>query len=193
MNELNIKSYDDLLDDTENTWELEESLEELLFDCDDMLEETVSHSYLRPISKGDIIMANNGRSQRKYGMNVTSPHRIFIIEDASGKYGSRIFKGYLLSSQTRKANFYNEHFPNNIYIDDYATILAKGPQHNTEAFINLSDLYVIEERRMDRSHGGFWKGHAKQEFIDFIDSAAKSLRSGESIGSMHWIDGKATK
>jgi hypothetical protein len=193
MNNLNIKNYDDLLNDTENTWDLEENLEELLFDCEDMLTETVSSSYLRPISKGDIIMASNGKSQRKHGMDVMSPHRIFIVEDATGEYGSRIFKGYLLSSQVRKANYYNDHFPDNIYIDNYSTILAKGPQHDTEAFIKLSDLYVIDEQRMDRSHGGFWKGHAKQEFIDFIDAAAATRRSGKAIGNLHWIDGKATK
>ena len=36
--ETKIKTYDDLLKDTENTWDLEESLEELLFEADGMLE-----------------------------------------------------------------------------------------------------------------------------------------------------------
>lgn len=184
----NIKTYADLIADTENTWEVEESLEELLFDCDSMLEEAVGKSYSMPIKKGDIIMANNGTSNRERGMPVLSPHRIFIIEDATGELGSRIFKGYLMSSQVRKANYYNKAFPNNVYIEDYASILARGPMNHKEAFINLSDLYVIEERLMDRE-GGLWKGHAKQEFIEFIDNAVAAISEGKPAGDSYWLVG----
>jgi hypothetical protein len=59
------KTYDDLLADTENTWDYEESLEEALFECDNMLEEAVSRSHQLPVRKGDIIMANNGVSDRE--------------------------------------------------------------------------------------------------------------------------------
>ena len=181
------KNTDDLFADTENTWDYEESLEELLFDCDNVLEETMAQSHTLPIRKGDIIMANNGVSDREGGLNVETPHRIFIIEDATGEPGNRIFRGYLMSSKVRKANYYNEHFPNNIYINDYSTILARGPKREEEAFINLSDLYTIEEARMDQERGGLWKGHATQEFIDFIDEAAKELQDGKSISQKYWI------
>ena len=184
----NIKTYDDLIADTENTWDLEENLEELLFDCDDMLEEAVGAGRLKPVIKGDIIMANNGVSERERGMPITSPHRIFIIEDATGEVGNRIFKGYLLSSRVHKANYNNKGFPKNIYIKDYATILARGPEHNTEAFINLSDLYTIEERRIDPANGGLWKGHAKQEFIDFIDKAVADIAQGKFTGDTYWLN-----
>ena len=183
----NIKNYYDLIADTENTWDLEENLEELLFDCDSMLEEAVSKSYLVPIKKGDIIMANNGVSDRERGMPIQSPHRIFIIEDATGTIGNRIFRGYLLSSQVRKANYYNKGFPKNIYISDYSSILAKGPQHSTEVFINLSDCYTIEESLMDREIGGFWKGHASQGFIDFIDKTVADIESGKSVENTYWL------
>ena len=181
------KNTDDLFEDTENTWDYEENLEELLFDCDSLLEEAVGHSYELPIRKGDIIMANNGVSTREHGMNIETPHRLFIIEDAIGEVGNRIFRGYLMSSQVRKANYYNEHFPNNIYINDYSTILARGPERTREAFINLSDLYTVEEARMDREHGGLWKGHATQEFISFIDNAARDIKEGKSVGNKYWI------
>lgn len=183
----NIKTYDDLIMDTENTWEAEESLEELLFDCDNILKETVGASYAKPIKKGDIIMANNGTSEREHGMPVTAPHRIFIIEDAEGQVGSRIFKGYLLSSQVRKANYHNETFPRNLYIEDYSTILARGPMLHKEAFINLSDLYIIEESLMDFSGGGLWKGHANQEFINFIDKAITDIAQGKSTKNTYWL------
>lgn len=183
----NVKTYADLIADTENTWEAEESLEELLFDCDSMLEEAVSKSFLAPVRKGDIIMANNGTSNREGGMPVLSPHRIFIIEDATGPVGDRIFKGYLMSSQVRKANYYNSAFPNNIYINDYATILSRGAPNHREAFINLSDLYVIEEKLMDRESGSLWKGHAKQEFIDFIDQTVVDISTGRSVVNTYWM------
>jgi hypothetical protein len=185
--EPNIKTYADLLKDTENTWDLDESLEELLFDCDSLLEDTIRRSYQRPIVKGDIIMANNGKSQRERGMDITSPHRIFIIEDSEGDLGNRIFKGYLLSSQVRKANYYNSKYPNNIYIDNYGTIIERGPQTHCEAFINLSDLYVIQENQMDPEASSLWKGRVTPEFINFIDSAVESLNKGESIAHYHWM------
>ena len=187
-----IKTYDDLLKDTENTWDFEESLEELLFEVDGMLEETISADHQHEIVKGDIIMANNGVSQRELGMNIISPHRIFIIEDAVGEVGKRLFKGYLLSSQVRKANKNNKNFPNNIYIENYSTILARGAAKEGEAFLNLSDLYVIEESRMDISRGGFWKGHATSEFIHFIDTAIAAKNEGKSLTNYCWIDGRPT-
>jgi hypothetical protein len=185
-NKPNIKTYSDLLADTENTWEVEESLEELLFDCDDLLEETVGASPAKAIRKGDIIMANNGSSARERGMPIESPHRVFIIEDAEGPVGERIFKGYLLSSQIRKANYHNKEFPRNLYIQDYSTILARGPALHKEAFINLSDLYVIEESKMI-SDRGMWKGHATQEFISFIDKAIADLQAGKSTEETYWL------
>ena len=183
----NKKTYLDLLADTENTWEAEESLEELLFDCDNMLEEAVNSSYTVPIRKGDIIMANNGWSERAEGMPILSPHRVFIVEDAVGQIGNRLFRGYLLSSQVRKANYYNEAFPNNIYIDDYASILARGAPNHREAFINLSDLYEIEESLMDRENTSLWKGHAKQEFIEFIERATADIAEGKSVKNTYWL------
>ena len=190
--ETKIKTYDDLLKDTENTWDFEESLEELLFEVDGMLEEAVNTDRRYEIVKGDIIMANNGVSQRELGMDIISPHRIFIIEDAVGKVGERVFKGYLLSSQVRKANKNNKNFPNNIYIENYSTILARGAANDREAFLNLSDLYVIEESRMDTSKGGFWKGHATQEFIHFIDTAIAAKNEGKSLTNYCWVGSRPT-
>ena len=187
-NKPTIKNYYDLIADTENTWDEEESLEELLFDCDNMLEEAVSKSFLVPIRKGDIIMANNGQSSREGGMPILSAHRIYVIEDVTGEYGSRTFKGYLLSSRVQKANYYNKKFPNNIYIENYYSILARGPANDKEAFVNLSDLYVIEEQLMNRE-SSLWKGHAKQSFIDFIDEAVATKGRGESIEDFFWMQG----
>jgi hypothetical protein len=56
----------------------------------------------------------------------------------------------------------------NVYIKDYSTILARGPKRTDEAFINLSDRYTVEESKMNREDSGLWKGHATQEFIDFM-------------------------
>ena len=190
--ETKIKTYDDLLKDTENTWDFEESLEELLFEVDGMLEEAISTDRRYEIVKGDIIMANNGVSQRELGMDIISPHRIFIIEDAVGEVGERVFKGYLLSSQVRKANKNNKNFPNNIYIENYSTILARGAANDKEAFLNLSDLYVIEENKMDTSRGGFWKGHATQEFINFIDAAIAAKNEGKPLTNYCWVGGRPT-
>lgn len=181
------KNYHDLIADTENTWDLEENLEELLFDSEAMLAEAINKSYLQPIRKGDIIMANNGVSDRELGLPIQTPHRIFVVEDATGEIGSRIFRGYLISSQVRKANYYDKRFPNNIYIKDYSTILARGPQRNDEVFLNLADCYTIDEKLMDRESSGLWKGHATQEFIDFIDKVIRDISEGKSTHKTYWI------
>jgi len=181
------KTYKDLLKDHDYSWEIEPSLDELLLDYDGMLDEVYNYNRTGPIVKGDIIMANNGISNRANGMSIESPHRVFIIENATGAPGHRIFKGYLLSSRVEKANYNNKKFPNNLYIDNYASIISKGPTYEVASIINLSDLYTIKEEEIDE-RSTLWKGHATQEFIDFIDNAISKLNSGQSIANMYWTD-----
>lgn len=180
----NIKTFDDLVRDTENTWECEDSLEELLFDSDELLAEAVGKPVT--LTKGDIIMADSGWSSREGGMRIQAPHRIYLIERAKGPIGNRTFKGYLLSSKVAKANYFNKRFPHNIYIEDYGTILAAGPVAHKQAFINLGDLYTIKESKLSQT-GGLWKGKASQEFIDFIDDAISKLEADEYIGDKYWL------
>lgn len=185
-NTINKKTYADLIKDHDYGWEIEPNLDELLLDYDGMITEVYNYNRFGPIIKGDIIMANNGVSERATGMDILTPHRVFIIEDATGEPGHRIFKGYLLSSRIEKANYNNKKFPNNIYIDNYASILAKGPCYNTKSFINLSDLYTIKEEEIDE-HSSLWKGHATQEFIEFIDDAVNKIKNGQNAANIYWL------
>lgn len=177
------KTFADLLQDTENTWEYETSLEEDIFETEQILESTFTskHNYM----KGDIIMTSSGVSNQA-NFPITSPHRIYVIEGMSGEPGNRQLRGYLLSSNVRKANYLNEYYPNNIYISDYATILAKGAGPNKDAFINLIDLYTINEADL-ASASGTWKGRANAEFIRFIDKAVQRIANGESNANTFWI------
>ena len=84
------------------------------------------------------------------------------------------------------ANYNNKKFPNNIYINNYASILAKGPRYNTKNLINLSDLYVIKEEEIDE-HSSLWKGHATQEFIEFIDSTVNKIKNGQDTSNIYWL------
>ena len=183
---MNNKTYADLIKDHDYGWEIEPNLDELLLDYDGMITEAYNYNRFGPIVKGDIIMANNGVSERAAGLDILTPHRVFIIEDATGEPGHRIFKGYLISSRIEKANYNNKKFPNNIYINNYASILAKGPRYNTKNLINLSDLYVIKEEEIDE-HSSLWKGHATQEFIEFIDSTVNKIKNGQDTSNIYWL------
>ena len=183
---MNNKTYADLIKDHDYGWEIEPNLDELLLDYDGMITEAYNYNRFGPIVKGDIIMANNGVSERAAGLDILTPHRVFIIEDVTGEPGHRIFKGYLISSRIEKANYNNKKFPNNIYIDNYASILAKGPRYNTKNLINLSDLYVIKEEEIDE-HSSLWKGHATQEFIEFIDNTVNKIKNGQDTANIYWL------
>ncbi len=183
---INNKTYADLIKDHDYGWEIEPNLDDLLLDYDGMLTEVYNYNRFGPIIKGDIIMANNGVSERAVGLDILTPHRVFIIENAIGEPGHRIFKGYLISSRIEKANYNNKKFPNNIYIDNYASIIAKGPCYNTKNLINLSDLYVIKEEEIDE-HSSLWKGHATQEFIDFIDDTVNKIKNGQDTTNIYWL------
>ena len=77
-------------------------------------------------------------------------------------------------------------------LKDTENTLARGVANDREAFLNLSDLYIIEESKMDTSRGGFWKGHATQEFIHFIDTAIAAKNEGKSLTSYCWVGGRPT-
>jgi len=178
------KTTEDLLNDVNYTWDYPDTLEDALFDSDTLLESTFNNRFGQ-IVKGDIIMANNGVSSRNSGIDILTPHRVYIIEDAVGKPGSRTFRGYLISSKVEKANYYNKKFPNNIYIQNYDTILEKGKRFFSENLINLADLYTIEESKISVD-STIWKGHAKDEFIDFIDEVALKIKNGEDTSNIYW-------
>ena len=183
---MNNKTYADLIKDHDYGWEIEPNLDELLLDYDGMITEAYNYNRFGPIVKGDIIMANNGVSECAAGLEILTPHRVFIIEDATGEPGHRIFNGYLISSRIEKANYNNKKFPNNIYINNYASILAKGLRYNTKNLINLSDLYVIKEEEIDK-HSSLWKGHATQEFIEFIDNTVNKIKNGQDTSNIYWL------
>lgn len=183
---MNNKTYADLIKDHDYGWEIEPNLDELLLDYDGMIAEAYNYNRFGPIVKGDIIMANNWVYECTTGIDILTPHRVFIIEDVTGEPGHRIFKSYLISSRVEKANYNNKKFPNNIYINNYASILAKGPRYDTKNLINLSDLYIIKEEEIDE-HSFLWKGHATQEFIEFIDSTVNKIKNGQDTANIYWL------
>ena len=155
----------------EDTWDYEESLEEALsiispydISINILCEDKDRDKNYRP---GDILMVPNWSSGRTGHQN--SPHRILVITSSTdGEYS-----GYILSSKIEKANKYNSKFPNNIYIQDYDTILDIGRKIGSkEVFIRVDDL--VSFKASDLSDWGTWKGRVNSKFFDFVEQCRKN-------------------
>lgn len=178
------RSYAELLADTENTWDLEESLEELVFESTDIFDEAFNKRLIIP---GDIIMANNGRSNRPNSIDILSPHRIFVVDTVEEDNGNHLYKGYLISSQQHKANYYNKNFPKNIYISNFGDALERGPKLDKPGFINLSDKYIVDESRLS-TDSSLWKGHVSSAFWQFIKRLEEKIKNNEDVSQEYWIE-----
>lgn len=168
-------------------WEYEESLEEALsiispYDininilCED-------HDRERQFVPGDILMVPQWHSQVS-GVN-SSPHRIIVV--TSVNQGDIIaYTGYLLSSQINKANKNNERFPNNIFINNYDTILNTGRlSGNRPAILKVDELITFSNN--DLQDMGTWKGHISDEFANFMETCINNFHRDRNLNrSIYW-------
>ena len=82
---------------------------------------------------------------------------------------------------------YNERFPNNIYIDDYDSILSSGKTVGKKsAYINVKDIITFTNN--DLSDAGTWKGHISAEFEDFLNSCIQNYNQDQNKNKdVYWI------
>jgi len=167
----------------------EETLEESFFSyCQEInfnkyIDETY---YGRKFQVGNVVMAKNAKNLDGES-DMTSPHRLYVISSIDGPIGNRKYTGFILSSQTQKANIAGGH-PSNIYIDDFGTILKDGYKMNKPAILKLDAEYEFTDADMDRS--GVYKGNCVPEFQDFVDALDSKYASQEDTSKAAWIDGK---
>ena len=140
----------------------EPTLEELLYDLDE--DDTVRDDQDKVFEVGDIIMTNNYTSSSS-GKQNGDPHKILLIYSKRVTEDTIQYAGFLLSSKEEKANIHGR-YPNNIYIEDYSTILSKGTKVHIPAIIRVDDLVTFTNH--DLSTRGTWKGVASLESRKFI-------------------------
>lgn len=137
---------------------------------------------------GDIIMPKSlySHSSRKR----VDPHKIMLIQSKKEENGIIRYRGFLLSSKVENSNKYGK-YPNNIYIEDYATILYKGPRQHKEAFIRVDD--IVEFTNKDLSTSGVWKGSVSYSFFRFVNNCYNNYKRGISNLNRRWTSNKDTK
>ena len=135
---------------------------------EDLIEEDWDNQTNNPKSREfkpkDIVMVND----------FAGVHRILIITKIDKKDNNDIYYGYLLSSNVKKANK-NSKFSNNIYINNYSTILDRGPKNSKEAIIKIDDLRSFTKNNFSKS--GTYKGTVTDEFFDFILKCADNYKN----------------
>lgn len=172
------KSLQEFFDDNDiEDYGWDETLEEALSTVAD--EELVGDQK-KTFQVGDILMTASFDS---HGQKIMSPHRILVITAKRLSGDVMEYEGYLLSSKVSKSNKYGK-YPNNIYIKDYSTILAKGSPAAKEAFIRVDDLVRFTSK--DLSTSGTWKGSISNEFGEFLYKCIRNYRTGKSNADMYW-------
>ena len=160
-------------------WEYEESLEEVLgiispYDIDiNILCEDRDRE--KRYVYGDILMVPQWNSS--VNGRVEPPYRVVVVDGVEER--DRVtYTGRVLSSQIRNSNKYNSKYPNNVYIDDYDTILSTGKAVGRKpVYINISDIITFTNN--DLSDSGTWKGHISDEFDRFIKRCISNYQANE--------------
>lgn len=177
IDEDDIVSLNEFFDINGNDYAWEESLEEALY------ESQLEGDQLKEYEVGDIIMPTRYRSSLS-GSDV-DPHRILIISSKKkGNDGIIEYRGFALSSRVEKANKNNPKYPNNIYIQDYSSILYRGKSLKKEAIIRVDDIVSFTNEDLDTR--GVWKGKASFKFMRFIDNCYKNYKNGGDNSKKRW-------
>ena len=118
---------------------------------------------------------------------ISLPHRIVVVDSVINNNGVINCKGRVMSSNIALSNKYNERFPNNIYIDDYDSILSSGKTVGKKsAYINVKDIITFTNN--DLSDAGTWKGHISAEFEDFLNSCIQNYNQDQNKNKdVYWI------
>ena len=116
--------------------------------------------------------------------HVYGVHRIVIVTRVI--HGDDVtYGGYLLSSKINKSNKYDKRKgSNNIYINDYSTILKNGTEHHKEAFIDVKNLHTFDKTIFSKS--GTYKGTVTDEFLNFIIKCANNCKNKISNKNIYW-------
>lgn len=178
------RTFEDFINSPDTFNIVEEFEDELFYNSFDeykSLEESWSG---KPFNVYDIIMVNSAIGSRS---NMRNPYRVYIISKVIDNNGEITYRGYMISSKINKSNKYSRN-KNNIFIDDYGTILSSGNPLSNPVFIDIGEPY--EFTHSDLSKNGVKKGVAKQDFIDFIDKCEQKKSNGESTLNCTWENGK---
>lgn len=168
-------------------WEYEESIEEALgiispYDIDvNILCEDRDRE--KKFVGGDILMVPQWNSTQNGKIEL--PHRIVVI-DSVIKEDKILYTGRVLSSQIKNSNKYNSRYPNNIYINNYDSILSLGRKIGAKPiYINISDIITFTND--DLSDSGTWKGHISDEFRLFMDMCISNYEKDKTLNkSIFW-------
>lgn len=167
-------------------WEYNSLAEAIEDNCDqDYLDEALSGDQTKEYEIGDIIFANKFYSPASNKVVDTKGHRVLVITSKKDDKGIIHYRGFELSSKSNKSNLHS-HYPNNLYIEDYSTILSSGSGPSMEAIIRVDDLVKLNSR--DLSPTGSYKGHVSDEFLQFVQRAYSNYKSGRSQenSTMYW-------
>lgn len=178
------RTFEDLINSPDTFDIVEEFEDELFYNSFDEYKSLEEDWSGKPFNAYDIVMVNSTTGPRS---NMRNPHRVYIISKVIDNNGEITYKGYMISSKINKSNKYSRN-KNNIFIDDYGTILSSGNPLPNSVFIDIGEPY--EFTHSDLSKNGVKKGVAKQDFIDFINKCEQKKSNGESTLNCTWENGK---
>lgn len=105
----------------------------------------------------------------------TEKHKILLVSSVLRENDVK-YSGYLFSSRVEKSNKENPYYSNNLYVNDYSTILEKPAGVHTPGILKLDQRLTFTDK--DLFEHGCWKGHANKEFQVFVREAVNNIKNG---------------
>ena len=175
-------------------YEYSEEEEDYSYEEDDPLSESNFSSSLRGDQlkrwyPGSVITTN---SYSQNSGSSTGKHYVMVVDSVDeGEDDLFKYRGFLISTQTDKANKYNSRYPNNLYIDDVRSIFYGNSRvSSAEVLIRVDDLVEFTSRDIYPEKA--YKGKVSNKFWRFVANGSANYHSGKSYlnKNKYWISNK---
>lgn len=105
--------------------------------------------------------------------SVTNQHRLLIV-DKVGKTHQQ-YGGFIMSSNTSKSNKKDASYPDNIYVDNFNSIIEKANRIvEIPCMVEVHRKVWIDKAQLNIEEGGIWKGRVTEDFFNFILSCYRN-------------------
>lgn len=142
---------------------------------------------------GDIVFVPNNFK----GASSSQGHKVLIVTSVVDNEDGFSYTGHPFLSDhpnNRKSNKHNPKYPNNLYIDNYSSVLKSRPYAvDYQAFIRVDELNEFTNADLSRKFNGKfrnYKGTVKPEFLRWVLDGARNYKSGnqEKNRNKFWQD-----
>lgn len=170
---------------TEYIWEYNSLAEAIEDTCYQEYLDEAKFSSNRVYDIGDIIFTKQYYNPKNKEVVRYNGHRVLVITSKENIDGSMSYRGFVLSSKVDKSNKHSDYW-NNLYIDDYSSILDNNSGSTIPCIVKVDTLVQVSSKHFSAT--STYKGTVKDEFLQFVQKAYSNYKSGNAKenANMYW-------